>query len=81
MVNTRGSAFLRLSGTEILLTEYFVSPGRFFAASELKFMLGHVVVTYDVKLEDNATYPASWHIGTFIATASHAKVVFRNRVD
>ena len=44
-------------------------------------MLGHVVVTYDVKLEDNATYPASWHIGTFIATASHAKVVFRNRVD
>ena len=33
-------------------------------------MLAHVVVTYDVKLEDGATYPQSWHIGTFIATNS-----------
>ena len=44
-------------------------------------MLAHVVVTYDVKLEDGATYPQSWHIGTFIATNSRAKVMFRNRVD
>lgn len=44
-------------------------------------MLAHVVVTYDLKLEDNATYPPSWYIGTFIAADSRAKVVLRNRVD
>ncbi|KAG6380640.1 cytochrome P450 [Boletus reticuloceps] len=53
--------------------------GRFFAASELKLMLAHVVVMYDVKLEDNATYPPSWHIGTFISANPSAKVMFRNR--
>ena len=59
----------------------FASPGRLFAISELKLMLAHVVVTYDLKLEDNATYPPSWYIGTFIAADSRAKVVLRNRVD
>jgi hypothetical protein len=65
-----------------LLADYFVSPGRFFAAAELIFMLAHVVMTYDVKMAgDNATYPPSQHIGTFIAVNPHAKVMFRNRVD
>ncbi|KAF8549790.1 cytochrome P450 [Imleria badia] len=59
----------------------YACPGRFFAASELKLMLAHVVVTYDVKLEDNATYPPSWYIGTFITVDPHAKVVLRNRVE
>ena len=81
MVNTRGTVWLLRSSTKILLTKHFVSPGRFFAASELKFMLAHVVVTYDVKLEDNAMYPPSWHIGTFIAANPRAKVMFRNRSD
>ncbi|KAF8435729.1 cytochrome P450 [Boletus edulis BED1] len=56
-------------------------PGRFFAANELKSMLAHVVVTYDVKLQDNETCPQSWHIGSFISANPHAKVVFRNRID
>jgi len=57
-------------------------PGRFFAAAELIFMLAHVVMTYDVKMAgDNATYPPSQHIGTFIAVNPRAKVMFRNRVD
>jgi len=43
-------------------------------------MLAHVVVTYDVKLEDNATLPPNWRIGTFIKANSRAKVMFRNRV-
>ncbi|KAN0100091.1 Cytochrome P450 [Tylopilus felleus] len=58
----------------------YACPGRFFATSELKFMLAHVVVTYDVKLEDDATHPTSWYISTFIAANHRAKVVFRNRV-
>ena len=81
MEKTRGTTLLLPSPTAILLINHPVSPGRFFAASELKSMLAHVVVTYDVKLEDGATYPQSWHIGTFIATNSRAKVMFRNRVN
>ena len=38
-------------------------------------------MTYDVKLEDNAAYPLSQHIGTFIAVNPHAKVMIRNRID
>ncbi|KAF8128435.1 cytochrome P450 [Boletus edulis] len=56
-------------------------PGRFFVASELKLMLAHVVVSYDVKLEDSATFPPSLRIGTFTTPNPHAKVVFRNRID
>ena len=43
-------------------------------------MFAHVVATYDIKLEDDATRPASLHIGTFVSVDPGAKVVFRNRV-
>ncbi|KAF8123587.1 cytochrome P450 [Boletus edulis] len=56
-------------------------PGRFLVANELKTMLAHVVMTYDVKLEDNAKRPPSWHFGSMIAANPRAKVMFRNRVD
>ncbi|KAF8552682.1 cytochrome P450 [Imleria badia] len=52
------------------------APGRFFAANELKSMLAHIVVTYDVKLEENAPYPASLRIGKMIAANPRAKVMF-----
>ncbi|KAI9569395.1 cytochrome P450 [Boletus coccyginus] len=55
-------------------------PGRAFAANTLKSMLAHVVVTYDVKLEDNATLPPSLHTGAFTQANLRAKVMFRNRV-
>ncbi|KAF8844228.1 cytochrome P450 [Paxillus ammoniavirescens] len=54
-------------------------PGRFFVATELKSMLAHVVLSYDVKLEDNATRPRSLHIGTHIAAHPTARVMFRKR--
>ncbi|KIK97710.1 hypothetical protein PAXRUDRAFT_198861 [Paxillus rubicundulus Ve08.2h10] len=54
-------------------------PGRFFAANELQSMLAHVVLSYDVKLEDNATPPRSLHIGNAIAAHPTAKVMFRKR--
>ena len=57
------------------------SPGRFFATNELKSMLAHIVVTYDVKLEDNMERPRSWRFGTSIIADPHAKVLFRKRVD
>ena len=80
-VKMHGMTSFRPYSTEILLVHYLVSPGRFFAAIELKSMLAHVVVTYDVKLEENVTHPPSWHIGTFISANLRAKVMFRNRVD
>lgn len=55
------------------------SPGRFFAAAELKTMLAHIVTTYDVKLEENTTRPRCLYIGSVIAPNSTAKVMFRKR--
>ncbi|KAF9225192.1 cytochrome P450 [Gyrodon lividus] len=54
-------------------------PGRFFAANELKTMLAHAVVSYDIKLEDNATRPQSLYIANAIAAHPTAKVMFRKR--
>ncbi|KAF8844252.1 cytochrome P450 [Paxillus ammoniavirescens] len=54
-------------------------PGRFFVATELKIMLAHVVVSYDIKLEDNATRPRSLHRGIHIVAHPTAKVMFRKR--
>ncbi|KAF8833162.1 cytochrome P450 [Paxillus ammoniavirescens] len=54
-------------------------PGRFFVATALKSMLAHVVLSYDIKLEDNATRPRSWSMGVHIVAHPTAKVVFRKR--
>ncbi|KIJ13827.1 hypothetical protein PAXINDRAFT_13375 [Paxillus involutus ATCC 200175] len=54
-------------------------PGRFFVATELKTMLAHVVTSYDIKLEDNATRPRNFHIGIHIVAHPTAKVMFRKR--
>ncbi|KAF9233509.1 cytochrome P450 [Melanogaster broomeanus] len=57
-----------------------VCPGRFFAANELKTMLAHIVVSYDIKLESGATLPQSLRVGAAIAAHPSAKVMFRKRV-
>ncbi|KAL4068764.1 cytochrome P450 [Scleroderma yunnanense] len=56
-------------------------PGRFFAATLLKSMLAHVVVSYDVKLEQNASLPSSLRCGTTILANPYANVMFRRRID
>ncbi|KAF9236823.1 cytochrome P450 [Melanogaster broomeanus] len=58
---------------------FFCSPGRFFAAHELKTMLAHVVVSYDIKLEGSATRPQSLRVGTANVANPSAKVMFRKR--
>ncbi|KAF8844225.1 cytochrome P450 [Paxillus ammoniavirescens] len=55
-------------------------PGRFFAANELKTMLAHVVLSYDIKLVDTDIRPRSVHIGINIVANPTAKVMFRKRV-
>ncbi|KAF9246259.1 cytochrome P450 [Melanogaster broomeanus] len=55
-------------------------PGRFYAASVLKTMLAHIVVSYDIKLEDGVTRPKSLRVGPFTIANRSAKVMFRKRV-
>ncbi|KAF9244077.1 cytochrome P450 [Melanogaster broomeanus] len=54
-------------------------PGRFFAANKLKSMLAHVVVSYDIKLENSAKPPQSSRVGIGITANTSAKVMFRKR--
>lgn len=56
-------------------------PGRFFAATLLKSMLAHIILSYDMKLEDNATPPRSIYHGTTILANPTAKIMFRRRID
>lgn len=55
------------------------SPGRFLAAHQMKTMLAHIVMTYDVKWEENATIPESVHVATLIRIDPKVKVMFRKR--
>jgi cytochrome P450 len=57
------------------------SPGRFFAANEMKSMLAHIVMTYDIELENGATRPRSLRFSTSILPDPRAKVLFRRRAD
>ena len=54
------------------------SPGRFFAANELKAMLAHVVVTYDVRFEDGRAPPPNLYVGS-ACVPGKAHVLFRKR--
>jgi cytochrome P450 len=57
-------------------------PGRFFAATELKGMLAHVM-NYDVKLDEsaNGVRPLNMHFGFSRVPNTKAKVYFRKRSD
>ncbi|KAG6865152.1 hypothetical protein C0991_004835 [Blastosporella zonata] len=55
-------------------------PGRFFAAAELKLMLAHVLMTYDLKMEGDAGRPEDvWYMATCIPNPK-AEILFRKRV-
>ncbi|KAJ7499255.1 cytochrome P450 [Mycena latifolia] len=55
-------------------------PGRFFAATMLKTMLAHILVNYDVKLEDESAGrpPNQWFAAICIPNGT-ANVMFRKR--
>ncbi|KAJ7480630.1 cytochrome P450, partial [Mycena latifolia] len=54
-------------------------PGRFFAATELKAMLAHLVVNYDIKAEVEGVRPPNKNFGTFTIPSETGKVFFRKR--
>ncbi|KAF8513190.1 cytochrome P450 [Gautieria morchelliformis] len=51
-------------------------PGRFFAVNELKAMLAHIVLTYDLKMTDTPRY---MHIGPNVTPDPKVEVLFRKR--
>ncbi|KAJ6516234.1 cytochrome P450 [Mycena sanguinolenta] len=55
-------------------------PGRFFASTALKTMLAHILMTYDVKLEDESAGrpPNQWFAAICIPNGQ-AKLLFRKR--
>ena len=55
-------------------SDIFISPGRFFAAALLKTMLAHVVMLYDVKLEDNKA-----RLKSSVPPHPAEKIMFRRR--
>jgi len=54
-------------------------PGRFFAATVLKAMLAHLVMTYDVKFENEGVRPVNMVFGVVSSPNLKAKVMFRKR--
>jgi hypothetical protein len=54
------------------------SPGRFFAANELKALFAHLVVTYDMKFEDGKKAPPGLFIAGF-SIPRPVNVMFRAR--
>jgi cytochrome P450 len=53
-------------------------PGRFFAANEVKALLAHIIVTYDIKLEEGRRAPRTIIIGS-VRMPEKANVMFRKR--
>ncbi|GJE92111.1 cytochrome P450 [Phanerochaete sordida] len=54
-------------------------PGRFFAAAQLKLILAHIVLHYDIKAENEGVVPPVLQFGQNIAPNMKAKVLFRKR--
>jgi cytochrome P450 len=54
-------------------------PGRFFAGNELKAMMVHLLLNYDVKFESEGIRPTNLVIGPSIMPNMEAKVMFRKR--
>ncbi|KAI0294857.1 cytochrome P450 [Multifurca ochricompacta] len=53
-------------------------PGRFFAANEVKVLLAHILVTYDIKFEDGKGVPGSLAIGS-LRILRDTNILFRRR--
>ena len=58
----------------------YCSPGRFFAANELKAMLAHILLNYDVKMADGGGRPENMWFGRSSLPNTKANVLFRKRV-
>lgn len=56
-------------------------PGRFFAASEVKIALVHILLKYDIKLDESGPLPHAFNIGYIMNSDHQAKVLIRRRKE
>ena len=56
----------------------FLSPGRFFAANEIKALFAHILVTYDFKVEEGKRAPRMFTVGP-MRVPEKANIMFRKR--
>ncbi|KAJ7086862.1 cytochrome P450 [Mycena belliarum] len=55
-------------------------PGRFFAATELKAMLAHMLINYDVKADVEGVRPSDMVFGAMRTPSATGKIMIRRRV-
>ena len=58
----------------------YCSPGRFFAANEVKAILAHILLNYDVKIANGGGRPENMWFGRYCLPNTKAEVLFRKRV-
>lgn len=54
-------------------------PGRFFATNEIKILLAHIILKYDIRFPDGQSRPANWEIGQDLVCDQTVQVLFRAR--
>ncbi|KAF5539133.1 cytochrome P450 monooxygenase (lovA) [Fusarium mexicanum] len=54
-------------------------PGRFFASAQIKVVLAHLLMNYDVKLRKGADKPGQIHYGLAILPDAQAEIMFKSR--
>ena len=57
----------------------FHSPGRFFAANELKTIVAYILIHYDLKLPGEGLRPQNLYLARNILPDPSGKVLFRRR--
>ena len=58
----------------------YCSPGRFFAANELKAMLAYIVINYDLKMAGNGERPKNMYYAGSVIPSPSGEVSFRKRL-
>ena len=58
---------------------WHTSPGRFFAANELKAMLAFIVLNYDLKLANDGPRPENRCFGASVIPDPSADIMIRKR--
>lgn len=54
-------------------------PGRFFANAEIKVILAHLLLRYDIKLKPGTQKPGQVHYGLAILPDASAEILFKAR--
>jgi hypothetical protein len=79
MADMLGEYTLSLSTFYVLSTS-FCSPGRFFAVNELKALMGHVLINYEVKFaRESKGCPAPVWFSAFVAPDESVELMLRKR--